>query len=236
LRPSEEPAILLREDGAIRLRWSTVPGELPAQEFSLTYMADGSVVAAWRDSEQPFGLARKAVHPGEEDVVLSLSGMEDLVLHGIRGSERTIAIDPDLLKRIVRLEELVEESCETLDRNSLEHALLFLEHLGPTKCRPSAFVTHVGRFRMIWSTATGDPIQEQFAVSFTGTGEAVVVYSDPTAANEQSEKRHVGGGLVGVGIGAGEVIDLLASSGLERYVRDGILPGRGTDGQEGRAR
>lgn len=226
LRPAEDPSIVVREDGSIRLAWSTPPGALPREEFSASFDPKGRCTVRWPWPDAEHGLESRVVDPARIPELLSDVGLSDFVRLGVSQTVRMIDLDPAVAERIARLDLLVEERGATIDRRSIDHALSFLEDLGPTEEQPSVFASNDDRLRLVWSTPTGDPVQEQFAVSFNAAGEATVVYSDPNAPSINAPRHFSGGGLVGVEIEGDEVMALMRSCGLEGYVRNGVLPTR----------
>ncbi len=91
--------------------------------------------------------------------------------------------------------------------------------------KPAVFVLPSGHFRLVWQMKDGD-VREQFAVSFTGTGRANVVYSDPDAIGPNTRRRMVAGGLVGLEIPESRLVTVLAESGHDDHVRKGTPPAR----------
>lgn len=226
LNPAEDPSIVVREDGSIRLAWSTPPGALPREEFSASFEADGRCTVRWPWADAEHGLESRIVDPDRIPELLTDVGLSDFVRLGVTQTVRTISLVPAVAERIAELDLLVEERGATIDRRSIDHALSFLEDLGPTEERPSVFVSNDDRLRLVWSTPTGAPVQEQFAVSFDAAGGATVVYSDPNAPSINVPRHFSGGGIVGVEIEGDEVMALMRSCGLEGYVRNGVLPTR----------
>lgn len=130
-------------------------------------------------------------------------------------------------RRIRRLHFLIAEEDDGTVADARSRAALgrFLDALG-SYVRPSVFIMEDGTYRAVWSTPTGHKPAEQFAVRFMPTGRVQVVYSDPVAGQKRTRSLFAAGGLVAVEIAGSGLIELLRSTGLERFVREGVLPAR----------
>ena len=119
---------------------------------------------------------------------------------------------------------LPEDEDDIHDAASRAAAQRFLHALG-SYARPSVFVLPCGHYRLVWLERR-EGVFEQFAVSFTGTGSANVVYSAPGATPCRSARRMVGGGLVALRTSETRLLRTLLDSGHDAHVREGVVPTR----------